>query len=71
MKYQTFRKMVRTICTKAGIGIKPVITNEDGVFTCLYDDIRITANSQSTKLTVNWGSGHQAQIPASEVACCV
>lgn len=63
MSYQVFKKMVRTICAKSGEGIIPVFSNVDGKYTARYEDITITGNSKSVRLTAMWGSGHQAMIP--------
>lgn len=73
MSYQKFKQMVRSICARAGGGIRLRFSQEDDRYIAVYDDIEITANSQSSSLTVRWGSGqnhkpHMAMIPA-EVRC--
>lgn len=65
MSFATFKRIVLTICAKSGGGITPRFSEEDGKFVATYDDIEISGNSKSVKLTARWGSGkcHQAMIP--------
>ena len=65
MSFQVFKKIVETICARSGGGITPLFSEEDGRYIAQYDDIEITGNSQSVRLTARWGSGkcHQAMIP--------
>lgn len=69
MTFEAFRRMVFTICAKAGGGISPRFRNEDGKFIATYDDVVISANSKSPSLTVRWGSGksHMAMVPKAVV----
>lgn len=68
MSYTRFKTMVRSICAKAGGGIRLRFSQDDGRYFARYDDIEITANSQSSSLTVRWGSSskhkpHMAMVP--------
>lgn len=58
MNYQRFKQIVRAICAKTGGGIRLKFRNDGGLFVAEYDDVTITANSKSSSLTVNYGSGH-------------
>lgn len=75
MKFESFRKMVRSICAKNGYA-KPDFSKGDGIFSATihapeYDSpVIITARENSTRLSVNFNK-RVAQIAASEVACCV
>lgn len=71
MKFESFRKMVRSICAKNGYA-KPDFSKEDGIFSATihapeYDSpVIITARENSTRLSVNFNK-RVTQIAASEV----
>ena len=69
MSFEAFRRMVLTICARAGGGIRPRFRNEDGKFMATYDDVVISASKSSKSLTVRWGSGksHTAMVPKAVV----
>lgn len=74
MKFESFRKMVRSICAKNGYA-KPDFSKEDGVFrarinTPEYDSqVVITARENSNTLSVNFNK-RVAQIQTEAVSVC-
>lgn len=61
MSFQSFRRIVDSIVRESGEEVEPKITNEDGRYVASFSDgTRITSNSQSHRLCVEWGSGHKA-----------
>lgn len=68
MSMKAFEGAVSAILAKAKIQGKVWFKHDTdkGMYTAYCPgNIRITANSVNTKLTVRWGSGHQAMVPAS------
>lgn len=57
MKYAKFKQMVRAICRKYGLK-KIRFSNEDGMYMAEVASMCFTANSISTALSINYGSGH-------------
>lgn len=67
MTFARFKALCKTICAKAGHGLVLQFSEEDGVFSATYGDIKITGRPGSDVSTVNWGSGHVAQFNLGEV----
>lgn len=60
MTYELFMKGITRLVD--GTDSKVDFRNEDGKFIAKCSDgITIMGNSTSSKITVRWGSGHQAQ----------
>ena len=57
MKYERFKAMVRAICAKYGLS-KIRFSNEDGMYMAEVASMCFTANSVSTALSINYGSGY-------------
>lgn len=61
MSFEVFQKSINDIIHKAGGGISADFRTEDGKHTArLSDGTTITGNLSSLKVSVKWGSGHQA-----------
>lgn len=69
MSFQVFKQIVATICARCG-GITPQFSEEDGRYVAQCDDIEISGNSKSVRLTARWGSGHQAMVPQEVCNAC-
>ena len=61
MAYEIFQSRVNAIVAKVGGGISVQFSNEDGRYIARCSDgVRIIGNSISSKVRVEWGSGHAA-----------
>lgn len=66
MTYEFFKIWCKTMCAKAGGRYRLRFSQEDGKYRAQYDDITISANSESKVFTVLCGSGHCATFPQPE-----
>lgn len=75
MKYERFKAMVRAICAKYGLS-KVRFSNEDGMYMAEVASMCFTANSVSTALSINYGSGrgtkraHTFMLKEAETCLC-
>lgn len=61
MSYQVFQSRVLSLLEKSNSGLSVNFNNEDGKFMANFSDgTRIIGNPVSNKVTIRWGSGHQA-----------
>jgi len=57
MTYREFCKKVRGKI--AGAGLKAKVYNDDGVYTALCGDLKITSNADTDYIYVSWGKKSQ------------
>jgi hypothetical protein len=75
MRYERFKAMVRAICAKYGLS-KIRFSNEDGMYMAEVASMCFTANSVSTALSINYGSGrgtkraHTFMLKEAETCLC-
>lgn len=64
MSKKVFENKVRKLIRNSGTGAAVIFDfdEEAGRHFAFMGDVRITGNTVSRKLTVRWGSGHQAQV---------
>lgn len=62
MSYEAFKAMVNALISRKRLNIKPRFYHdtENGKYYAYCNDVKITGNPASKKVTVNWGSGHTA-----------
>ena len=64
MLFEDFEYKVRGLCATADdpddFPVIPDFLIEDGIYKAFCDDVIITANSRSNKITVLWNGSHSA-----------
>lgn len=68
MSKQFFKKHAESIAEKAGDTVMALSVDGDKYIALFLSGSKLIANSVTNKVTVRWGSGHQAQYIPADVA---
>lgn len=58
MSFQSFKNIVKTVCSRSGGGLRVRFSDKGGMFVAFYGDLVMTANKHSDSITVNFGAGN-------------
>lgn len=64
MTYEKFKAWVNSYCELANVKCR--FSCEDGRFFAYAGGVKFFGNNDSRKVTIRWGSGHQAQVSATQ-----
>lgn len=62
MSFESFKASINALIRRKKLNIKPSFYYDEdkGLYCAIVDGVKIVGNSLSKKITVKWGSAHQA-----------